>query len=201
MGVKERKARQKESARQEILDAARALFVEYGFEATSIRRIADKAEYAPGTIYLYFRDKYELLAALCEETFSKLARKMSAIKEDDGDTLGAIRRAGRLYVQFGLDHPQHYILTFMTPVENADAMKNHADAGSRCFSQFHALVERAIREDLLNCDDADEVAQSLWAGIHGVTALLITKCEFPFIEQTRLIERVLDVLIEGIRKR
>src|SRR4051794_30766926 len=55
MGVHERRARQKESVREEILDAARTLFVKEGYEHASIRKIADKIEYSPGTIYLYFR--------------------------------------------------------------------------------------------------------------------------------------------------
>ncbi len=70
MGVQERRARQKESVREEILDAARTLFVKEGYEHVSIRKIAEKIEYAPGTIYLYFRDKAEILERLCEETFS-----------------------------------------------------------------------------------------------------------------------------------
>ena len=79
MGVKERRARQKEGVREEILDAARTLFVKEGYEHVSIRKIAEKVEYAPGTIYLYFHDKAEILDRICEETFSKLAKRMAAI--------------------------------------------------------------------------------------------------------------------------
>ena len=57
MGVQERRAREKENIREEILDAARTLFVKEGYENVSIRKIAAKIEYAPGTIYLYFEDK------------------------------------------------------------------------------------------------------------------------------------------------
>jgi hypothetical protein len=53
---------------------------------------------------------------------------------------------------------------------------------------------------VLNCEDVEEVAQAIWAGAHGVITLLIT-CSFPFIEQNRLIDRVVHILIEGIRKR
>ena len=50
-----------------ILDAARSIFLEKGFEQASIRNIAEKIEYSPGTIYLYFRDKDEIFHALHEE--------------------------------------------------------------------------------------------------------------------------------------
>ena len=61
MGVQERRARQKESVREEILDAPRTLFVKDGYEHVSLRKMTEKMEYAPGTIYLYFRDKAEIM--------------------------------------------------------------------------------------------------------------------------------------------
>src|SRR6266853_2367684 len=113
MGVQERRARQKEGVREEILDAARTLFVKEGYEHVSIRKIAEKIEYAPGTIYLYFRDKAEILERLCEETFSKLAQKMHAINADPSNPLDGLRRGLRTYIQFGIDNPNHYIVTFV----------------------------------------------------------------------------------------
>src|SRR5438876_11145747 len=113
MGVQERRARQKEGVREEILDAARTLFVKEGYEHVSIRKIADKIEYAPGTIYLYFRDKAEILDRICEETFAKLLLKMNAIKQDTAPPLDKLRRGLRTYIQFGLENPNHYVVTFI----------------------------------------------------------------------------------------
>jgi hypothetical protein len=53
----------------------------------------------------------------------------------------------------------------------------------------------------MNSGDVVEVSQALWAGSHGLTALLITCPTFPFVEQDRLVERMLDILIEGVRRR
>src|SRR5262250_1723722 len=105
MGVQERRARQKASIREEILEAARTLFVKEGYEHVSMRKIAEKIEYAPGTIYLYFRDKAEILEQLCEETFTKLALKMQAINADRSNPLECLRRGLRTYIQFGVDNP------------------------------------------------------------------------------------------------
>ena len=68
MGVHERRAREKKELRQEILDAARDLFLREGYENVSMRKIAEKIEYSPTTIYLYFQDKADLLDCICEET-------------------------------------------------------------------------------------------------------------------------------------
>src|ERR1700746_367957 len=100
MGSKQRRVREKEGIREEILDAARTLFVKEGYEHVSIRKIAEKIEYAPGTIYLYSGDKAEIRARLCEETFSTLAQRMQAINADPSNPLEGLRRALRTYIQF-----------------------------------------------------------------------------------------------------
>src|SRR5258708_35847139 len=113
MASKQRRAREKEGLREEIVDAARTLFVKEGYESVSIRKIADKIEYAPGTIYLYFQDKAEILDRICEETFAKLIRTMDAIKGDTAAPLDKLRRALRTYIHFGLENPNHYVVTFV----------------------------------------------------------------------------------------
>src|SRR5437870_11688177 len=112
-GSKQRREREKEGLREEILDAARTLFVKEGYESVSIRKIAEKVEYAPGTIYLYFRDKAEILDRICEETFARLATRLEAISRDRADPLDCLRRGLRTYVQFGVDNPNHYVVTFV----------------------------------------------------------------------------------------
>jgi AcrR family transcriptional regulator len=199
MGVQERRARQKENIREEILDAARTLFVKEGYEHVSMRKIAEKIEYAPGTIYLYFRDKAEILERLCEETFAKLEQKMRAIHADPSDPLEGLRRGLRTYIQFGIDNPNHYIVTFVQAKQLPH--EHQPQTGQRCFDNLRAAVQRCIDAGQLNCEDVEEVAQALWAGAHGVTTLLVTCSAFPFIEQNRLVDRVVTILIEGIRQR
>src|SRR5882762_2524527 len=136
MGVQERRARQKESIREEILDAARTLFVKEGYEHVSIRKIAEKVEYAPGTIYLYFRDKAEILDRICEETFARLAIRLEAISRDQADPLDCLRRGLRTYVQFGVDNPNHYVVTFVQAKQLPRA--HQPKAGERCFDNLRA---------------------------------------------------------------
>src|SRR3954462_6157279 len=107
-----RRDRIKQELRDEILAAARELFITEGYANVSIRKLADKVGCAPGTIYLHFEDKDSILSAICVETFAKLNKRMEAIRHDSGDPVERLRRGGRQYVQFGLDHPHHYIVTF-----------------------------------------------------------------------------------------
>src|SRR5256884_9012086 len=91
MGVRERRARQTKYLRQEILDAASELFVRDGYEDESMRRIADKIEYSPTAIYIYFKDKAELLEQVCKETFSKLVQRLGKIMEQPGDPVERLK--------------------------------------------------------------------------------------------------------------
>ena len=113
MGVKERRAREKEQLQQQILVAARELFVNEGYENVSMRKIADKIEYSPTTIYLYFKDKADLLDSVCQETLLSLLNTLDELKKDKSDPVETLRKSGRVYVAFGLKYPQDYKLTFV----------------------------------------------------------------------------------------
>src|SRR5215471_14699169 len=108
MGVIERRERERQAVRNEIIEAARALFIEEGYEKTSMRKIADKIEYSPTTIYLYFNDKKELLESICEETFRKFVRVLQNIDKANTDHLQKLRAVLRAYVEFGLKNPNDY---------------------------------------------------------------------------------------------
>jgi AcrR family transcriptional regulator len=201
MAGKQRRAREKEGLREEILDAARTLFVKEGNENVSIRKIADRIEYAPGTIYLYFRDKAEILDRICEETFARLIVKQKAIENDTAPPLDKLRRGLRLYIQFGLDNPNHYIVTFIQAKLNREAHSVFQTTGQQAFACLRQGVQACVDAGELVSNDTDELAQTLWAGIHGLTSVLITCTGFPFVEQTRLIDRMVHTLVEGVRRK
>ena len=93
MGTKERREREKEEIRSKILDAARELFVQEGYDAVSMRKIAEKIEYSPTAIYLHFKDKRSVLIALCDEDFLRLARELQKIGRVE-DPIERMRQSG-----------------------------------------------------------------------------------------------------------
>ena len=202
MGVAERKAREKEELKHQILDAARELFVRQGYENVSMRKIAEKIEYSPATIYSYFEDKDEILDSLCQETFRYLhEHKLAAFQEMKGDAVELLRRGMQTYIRFGLEHPDHYTVTFILKnpaCEKPEACRTRkATAGQECFNDMRNAVRRCMEEGRIKNADLEETSQALWAGIHGLTALLITQPGFPFVERERLIKRTIEILIRG----
>ena len=202
MGVKERKARQKKYLRQEILDAASELFVEEGYENVSMRRIADKIEYSPTTIYLHFKDKAELLEQVCFDTFSRLHLALNKITERPGDPIDRLKRGMHTYIRFGLENPHHYRATFMMPIPEEVGQKKLASPdspGMQAFDFMRRCVYDCIAAGKFREKDAELLSQTLWAGIHGITSLLITHCKrFPWVEQNKLTHCVVDTLVAGV---
>ena len=203
MKVTERRAREKRELKQKILDAARELFVREGYQSVSMRKIAAKIEYSPGSIYTYFKDKDEILDCLCEETFLKLhLGKMATVQTMKGDPIEILKKGMETYIRFGLDHPDHYIVTFLlkAPLYESPGSRGtrKAQAGQQCFDDMRNCVRRCIEEGSIKNADLEETSQALWAGIHGLTALLIMLPGFPFVERERLIARTIEVLVRGV---
>lgn len=202
MGVKERREREKKVLRQEILDAASELFVKEGFENVSMRRIADKIEYSPTTIYLYFKDKAELLESLCYETFSRLSQRLSKILDQPGDPIDRLKRGMVAYIEFGLENPHHYRATFMMPIpESMDHEKyiKPDSPGMQAFDFVRRCVFDCVSSGKLQVKDIELACQTLWAGIHGITSLLITHEHFPWVGRNKLIHHTINTLVEGLQ--
>ena len=181
MGPKQRREREKEEVKQMILDAARELFVEHGYEAVSMRKIAEKIEYSPTAIYLHFKDKEALLDELCGSDFRTLAREFIEFAQIR-DPIERMRRSGLAYVDFALAHPQQYRLMFMTPLppEHATSAENLASRGKieeDAYAFLRATMAQAIDEKRVRPEytDPDLLAQMAWAPLHGVLALHIAR--------------------------
>lgn len=203
MSVKQRRQREKEDLRQLILDTAREMFAEEGYASVSMRKIADEIEYSPTTIYLYFRDKNDLLRQICEETFAQLGAKLNSIGKKHGKTLEGLRAGLRAYIEFGVKHPKHYEVTFMLPLAAAadlDEMEYQfaGSLGQRAFDYLRSGVADCMENGEIEKGNIDLVSQTLWAGIHGVTSLLIGHPGFPFVNKKTLINSVIETMLKGL---
>lgn len=205
MGTKERRDRERQEMRTRILDAARELFAGQGYDAISMRRIAEKIEYSPTAIYVHFKDKEALFQELCEADFRALAVEFGRIAEirDPVDRLSAI---GHAYLRFGLGHPSHYRLMFMTPRLPSKGTEGALERGNPeedAYAFLRGTVAEAISDERLRAglDDPDLVAQAVWAGVHGVVSLYIAKSHdewVPWREVERLGEFVIDMQVRGL---
>lgn len=207
MGVLDRRARQKQLLRQEILDAARELLVREGYDRLSMRRVADRIDYSPTAIYLHFKDKRELVFSLCEETFAKLVRELETLAREYPDPLVRLRKGMERYIAFGLKHPNHYIPAFVLPPppdldpKQLQAIHNPESNGMRALAILRDTIADGVKAKKLRKVDPDVAARAAWASLHGITSLLITYPDFPWGDRDEVIGNVIDALIDGLKRR
>ena len=177
MGSNERRERERLDVRAKILDAAREIFAAEGYDSVTMRKVADKIEYTPTTIYLHFADKLEMVRELIAHDMRELAAGFQKVLRVE-DPVERLREIGHAYVQFGMTHPNHYRLMFMTPLP--PAAKDCADRGipeRDAYALVVAIVQSVADAGRLRPEyrEIELVAQMCWAAMHGIVSLHIAK--------------------------
>jgi AcrR family transcriptional regulator len=203
----ERQAHERQVMRRKILDAARAIFAERGYEQTTLREIARAISYTAPAVLKYFPSKRAILLAVCDEDFAALQAAFGSVDAVE-DHLERLRVLGRAYVEFARTHPNQYRLMFMTRVPDHDPAemsieRGNPDQDAYAFLRKHvaaAIDAGRLRPELT---DPDLVAQALWGSVHGIVALNETKgddswCPWRPLDATA--ELVLDGMIRGLAR-
>jgi len=178
MGITERKEKQKTELKKMILDASMKLFIEEGFEKVSIRRIADLIEYSPTTVYLYFKDKNEILFHLHQEGFRKMQdynKNLLQIK----NPLLRLHKMGENYLHFGLENPEYYDLMFLQSAPMETILCSSGDCewieGDKALDQLRIILSECMENGLIVKGDVNAVAMVIWGMVHGLVSLAIRR--------------------------
>lgn len=212
------KRRMDASARAaQILAVASDMFAKDGIENTSMRRIAAKAGVTAPLLYKHYADKDELLMAIGEAFFAKLAARM----EEEGrgliDPVERMKARMRAYAMCGIENPRAYHLTFMTALprlQRVRDMKNFRDRvrrgeaipedqitmGMRCFRGLEQSVADVIAAKRSRIKDVAILSEAVWAGGHGLVSLIITHSDFGFTDLKKLIPAHIDMMLNGLLK-
>ncbi|HEY5770789.1 MAG TPA: TetR/AcrR family transcriptional regulator [Terrimicrobium sp.] len=206
MGIAERKQRHKTDLRDKVLKVSQKIMLNEGLSALTIRRVADEIEYSPGAIYLYFRNREEIvreLGRLGMETLLEYLQR-GDVATDPAERLGVMALN---YARFASEHTETYRLVFMSDSETARAVFGNGDGknakagpGERA---FHMLVHEFTRLRGSHADFAEldpiRVAEIYWAHLHGIASLKISCSEFLNTPVEVLVETSVKVLLAGIK--
>lgn len=202
MGSAERKEREKHETREMILAAAKKLFLNEGFEHITIRRIAEKIEYSPAAVYLYFKDKDAILCALQEIGFNEFHRRqqiLAGIK----DPAEKLRAHGRLYVQFAFENRELYDLMFIIRAPMNSLPKNGEwVTGIRTLDILKDNVRECMEAGLIKKGSVDAVSFGIWSLVHGMVSLII-RDRVPMLQAEHrmpFIEKSLDYMMSEVLK-
>jgi AcrR family transcriptional regulator len=195
----ERRERDRAATRRKILEAARRMFVQQGYEGTTMRAIAARIGYTPTAIYHHFKDKDALVAELSAMDFQAFAQALRRTGTE-GDPLERLGKIGEAYVEFGLTHPMQYQFIFMMRRPGGDPPLNPAESAYGFLRQtcVEVIATGRLRPEF---NDADELAQMAWSSVHGLVALQVAKGSDPRFNwrDARLTRaKMRDALLHGI---
>lgn len=177
MGISERKEKQKAELKQQILDASVKLFSEHGYDGVTIRKIADIIQYSPTTVYLYFKDKNEILFELHEIGFRKMQEFNRDIFEIHNPLL-RLHKLGENYIRFGLEYPEYYDLMFIqsSPMECIQDMNSCSwQGGDTALNHLKAILQECVDKKMIKPADTNTMAMVIWAMVHGLVSLAIRR--------------------------
>lgn len=203
MGLLERKERERAELKELILESAKKILLASGKDGLSIRKIAKDIEYSPATIYLYFKDKDEILHELMEMGFKRMNHYMfQAFNESDA--VRRIHSIGTAYVKFGLENKDWYDLMFNSdkPMKHIEKCMEDWDQGMAMFNFLTLTCKEAIQNQSLHHLNERILALQLWSCVHGLVNLAQTeRLEIVERNQTKeLITQTLESMLISIFK-
>jgi AcrR family transcriptional regulator len=203
MGTQERRTRQRQETRDKILDAAREMFAEEGYDSVTMRAIAERIEYTPTAIYHHFESKQALLTELCECDFAALAQRFVG-QAAATDPVERILAVGRAYLRFAEEYPSQYRFMFMTVFPNIEDSKHRrGDPERDAYAFLRGACQEAIDQGRLRPEltDPDRLAQILWSTVHGLISLrMVKRHDFwvPWSDLRETAEAAMQALLHGI---
>ena len=201
MTVATRKQREKEEMRQLILEASRAIFLEKGYAQTSIRNIAERIEYSPGTIYLYFKEKDEIFHALHEEGFRRLVSQMEPL-QFVADPYQRLTAMGRIYMDFARNNKDFYDLMFIMQAPMNVEQEHLWEVGDSALSHLKQVLRDCQQAGRFTQWDVEFLSFYVWSTMHGMCALYCReRCQaYPDLDPNQLMEKGFEIFVAGLEK-
>lgn len=181
--IADRRQEEKDRRRNEIVDAAENLYRELGWDAVTMDSVARKARLSRALVYVYFKDKSELLLAITGRAMETLHSRFEAASARTRIGLDQIEAMGRAYMAFGMEFP-HYFDACARLEQRATGTPeqgSHEAAAFQTGMKVHDVVvasltagqrDGSIRSDL---GDLEVTSRVLWGFTHGLTQIAITK--------------------------
>lgn len=216
MGKKERKAREKERRRNQIIDAAEKIIFSKGLEQATMDEIAEEAELSKGTLYLYFENKTDLYIAITQRGSDLLNSKFAKVFSEEHDQKGLelIRKMGETYLAFVREYP-NYFTAFMyyESLSDVESLENSTYA-KQCDQNRREALNFMIRALQIGMQDGSvddsyepkELATIIFASTRGLTAMAHASGRgrhFQLLDEietsmSAIFENFLNLLVKGM---
>ncbi|RLB94433.1 MAG: TetR/AcrR family transcriptional regulator, partial [Deltaproteobacteria bacterium] len=175
MGIQERKERERERRRQQIIVAAKRVFSKKGFNRATMEDIAQEAELSPGTLYLYFKNKDELYASLSLRILQYLNIRLDHVVKEEGlapaERMQALKEA--IYDVYQFDP---LILINLFHLQSSETLENLSpelfddiqNLTLRSLERITALFRSGIEGGLFETYNPEVLAELFWSLFSGM---------------------------------
>jgi AcrR family transcriptional regulator len=164
LGIAERKGRERAERENRIVAAARVIAEREGWDAVTIRRLADEIEYSQPVLYSHFENRDAIVAAVAVEGFQEITVALREAASASTGRRNALKNVALAYLAFALRHPALYEAMFILPTN-----LRFAEAGTR--PELRAGFEALAAVVTPFCVDVDDVTETFWAALHGLAEL------------------------------
>ncbi|MBT1707148.1 TetR/AcrR family transcriptional regulator [Fulvivirgaceae bacterium PWU5] len=174
MGIIERRQRQKEEVRALILEAAWKIAREEGWQALSIRRIADAIEYSIPVIYAHFANKEAILSEFTRQGFTMLADRLNETKTTQPEPRQQLEAMSQTYWDFAFEQKEYYQLMFGLGIPACETVRNSPE-----LQQLSAImidsIGKAVASGPYPNADAFLKFHTYWSILHGLVSIQMIK--------------------------
>jgi TetR/AcrR family transcriptional regulator len=180
--IADRREEEKERRRAQILDAAEALYAKKGWDALTVDQVARSARLSRALVYVYFRDKEDLLFAIGERAMRLLRDRFMAAIAVPARGMDQVDAIGRAYMGYAHEFPHYFdfCTRFQSHSVNAGSSTNEGAcqaAGDQAIGTVVQAIETGIRDGSIRADIGDPMllALTLWAFTHGIIQIAMAK--------------------------
>ncbi len=180
--IAQRRVEEKERRRAEILDAAEALYAKEGWDLVTVDQIARGARLSRALVYVYFKDKEEILFAIGERAMCLLRDRFMAAAA--GQEMGAdkVEAIGRAYMAYAFEFPHYFDFCSKFHAHSGDPDSGSHElacrvAGDEAIGVVVKAIECGIADGSIrpNVGDPIMLAVTLWSFTHGLAQLAMAK--------------------------
>lgn len=170
MGIKQRREREREATQQAILQAALEIATQEGWQAVTIRRVAERIEYSPSALYKYFEDKEDILRTLLLQGFQHMVAALERVADREHHPEERLQQMAAAYWDFAWHQPTVYQLMF-----DLKGKIHEVEEAKVAFLVVRSALEEWSRVCGVKMGDLDQAVEMLWATMHGFVALTLAQ--------------------------
>ncbi len=195
MGISERKQRQLEEVRSTILKQSWQIVEDEGWQALSIRKIADAIEYSTPVVYKHFENKDAILEAFSREGYTCLADRLNQAKAHKSSPRTQLEAISQAYWQFAHEHPKHYQIMYGLGIPTCEMVREIPEI-KQVSDLLHEVIDEAIKTSQNPGMDGHLKTTTFWSILHGLVAM--TMISTPGCPETARL--TMDDAVQGFIK-